>query len=304
MVQHSDGGGLPPSSTSKTPWTTVLLCFGMALLFFMDYMSLNTGMSPLLRPASSHPPPPSALPMIQPPPLYRPGAALPGSEEISFNVIITTTGRFTLPVFFDSLAPQLSSKDYITLISDKADWHVHVAQVFSHVKCNCTKLLIENADPLGWWGHGSRNKWQRTLPGAFHLHADDDDLYTPGAFDKIRRHVKDLSPRLYIFRMIRRWDGVVNLIPPMSVKHPSQIRPRAVSTQNGVIRAIPGLYKDWAYLYGGDGHFYKDLVEAFGYENVTLVPEVIYQLGQNEDLMGEVDRLINDPNPPPPDKWP
>ena len=272
--------------SKSPPWTTVMLVVGMGVLFFMDYMSFVSPFHPshLLRTegASGTPQlrtPLSALPTLVPEPLYVPGATLPGSEEVSFNVIITTTGRYTLPVFFDSLTPQLTDKDYITLISDKADWHVHVAQVFSHVRCNCTKLLIENANSLGWWGHGSRNKWQRSLPGAFHLHADDDDLYTPDAFAKIRAVVVDLAPRLYIFRLIRRWDGEIGLIPPMSVTRGEQIKPGAVSTQNGVIRAVPGLYRDWPYLYGGDGHFYEALVATFGAENVTIVPEVIYHFG-------------------------
>jgi hypothetical protein len=292
-------------------YTTILLVVGMGLLFLLDSVTLGRGSLLASRPGSEAQPAALQLRGSLPvpgtatyPSGYLPGAPLPGSASVSFNVIITTTGRYTLPVFFDALAPQLTSEDYITLISDKADWHVHVAQAFSHVKCNCTKVLIENSAALGWWGHGSRNKWQRTLPGAFHLHADDDDLYLPNAFATIRRYVRDLQPRLYIFRMIRRWDGVVNLIPPMSVVHPSQVRPRAVSTQCGVIRAVPELYRDWAYLYGGDGHFYKDLVEAFGYENVTLVPEVIYQLGQEEDLSSHIGPLLSDPNPPPPDPWP
>ena len=70
----------------------------------------------------------------------------------------------------------------------------------------------------------------------------------------------------------------------MSVTRAEQIKPGAVSTQNGVIRAIPQLYKDWPYLYGGDGHFYEALVATFGAENVTIVPEVIYHFGQREDL--------------------
>jgi hypothetical protein len=311
---------LPPTVLQQLQpksYTTTLLVLGMGLLFLLDSLTLSGGtpLSPLLRPPSSSSSrggaaaaaaqpagPPGAAATY--PAAFLPGAPLPGSDAVSFNVIVTTTGRYTLPVFFDALAPQLTSADYITLISDKADWHVHVAQAFSHVRCNCTKILIENAAPLGWWGHGSRNKWQRTLPGAYHLHADDDDLYVPNAFATIRAHVRDLAHRLYIFRMIRRWDGVVNLIPPMSVTHPSQVRPRAVSTQCGVIRAVPQLYREWAYLYGGDGHFYKDLVEAFGYDNVTLVPEVIYQLGQNEDLSSHIQPLLRDPNPPPPDAWP
>jgi hypothetical protein len=299
--------GARAATLAPPSYTTTFLVLGMGLLFLLDSLTLggSPGLLRAYRPTGSGGAP-AALPAQAAtyPPGYLPGAPLPGSDRVSFNVIITTTGRYTLPVFFDSLAPQLGADDYITLISDKADWHVHVAQAFSHVRCNCTKVLIENAGSLGWWGHGSRNKWQRTLPGAYHLHADDDDLYLPGAFDAIRRHVRDLQPRLYIFRMIRRWDGVVNLIPPMSVTHPSQIRPRAVSTQCGVIRAVPELYREWAYLYGGDGHFYKDLVESFGYANVTIVPEVIYQLGQNEDLSSHIQPLLTDPNPPPPDPWP
>ena len=310
MTLPADSAAAPPPLRGRCS-TTALLVLGMALLLLLDASALGSAgaVPPLLRAwrPTAAPPADGAFPAPSGrsyPPAYLPGAALPGADRVSFNVIITTTGRYTLPVFFDALAPQLTADDYITLISDKADWHVHVAQAFSHVRCNCTKLLIENAEPQGWWGHGSRNKWQRTLPGAFHLHADDDDLYTPDAFATIRSYVRDLAPRLYIFRMIRRWDGVVNLIPPMSVKHPSQIRPRAVSTQCGVIRAVPELYRDWAYLYGGDGHFYKDLVEAFGYDNVTIVPRVIYQLGQNEDLSAHIQPLLTDPNPPAPDPWP
>jgi hypothetical protein len=188
-------------------------------------------------------------------------------------------------VFFESLTPQLTSLDYITLISDDARTHLHVAETFANVRCNCTKLLIENPRPLGYWGHGARNKWQRSLPGAFHLHADDDDLYTPDAFAIIRRYVRDLSPHVYIFRFIRRWDGEIGLIPPMSVTQPSQIKPKTVGTPCGVIRNIPHLYRDWGYLYGGDGHFYEALVASFGPENVTILPEVIYHLGQRENLM-------------------
>jgi hypothetical protein len=92
-----------------------------------------------------------------------------------------------------SILPQLRDIDYLTLISDEN--HLTIAETFANAPCNCTKLLIENPAPLGWWGHGSRNKWQRSLPGAFHLHADDDDFYTPDAFEIIRSVVTSLLPR-------------------------------------------------------------------------------------------------------------
>jgi hypothetical protein len=282
----------PPRPASGVPVAALAAC--LLALLLLDSSMLRGG-SPAhhsLRPTSSPGGGGGGAPPLSLQPAPGKFAPLPGSDEVSFNVIVTSTGRAELPVFMAALAPQLTSRDYITLISDKPSWHLHVAETFSHVRCNCTKLLIENAAPLGWWGHGSRNKWQRSLPGAFHLHADDDDLYTPRAFEHIRRHVVDLSPRVYIFRLVRRWDGEIGLIPPMSVTRAEQIVPGAVSTQNGVIRAIPELYLDWPYLYGGDGHFYKGLVERFGYENVTIVPEVTYHFGQREDLSPFIPQLL------------
>lgn len=218
----------------------------------------------------------------------------------SFNVIVTTAGRPQLGSMLESIAPQLSVVDYLTLISDATGvWAEHVAGVLATVPCNCTKILIINARPLGWWGHGSRNRWQRQLPGSHHMNADDDDWYAPDAMEIVRRHIFNLSPRLWIFRMIRRWDGVVNVIPPMSVTRAAQIKPRTVSTQCGVYRATPGRMREWAYLYGGDGIFFQALVEAFGEENTTVVPELIYHLGQSENLFSQVKALLMNDNSPP-----
>lgn len=216
---------------------------------------------------------------------------------VSFNVIVTTAGRPQLGSMLESIAPQLAVTDYLTLISDAAGvWAEHVAGVLAAMPCNCTKVLIMNARQLGWWGHGSRNRWQRQLPGSHHMNADDDDWYAPDAMDIIRRYAVDLTPRLYIFRMIRRWDGVVNLIPPMSVTRPAQIKPGTVSTQCGVYRATPGRMREWAYLYGGDGVFFQQLVDAFGEENTTIVPQLIYHLGQSENLFSQAKGLLEGDN--------
>ena len=105
--------------------------------------------------------------------------------------------------------------------------------------------------------------------------------------------------------MIRRWDGVVNLIPPMSVTRPAQIKPGTVSTQCGVYRATPGRMQEWAYLYGGDGVFFQKLVDAFGEENTTIVPQLIYHLGQSENLFSQAKGLLQgDHSAPVPDVTP
>jgi len=219
---------------------------------------------------------------------------------------VATAGRASLSRMLASIAPQLAARDHLTVISDKG--HAEAAEAVAAVPCACAKRHIANAAPLGGWGHGSRSAWQDQLPGDFHMNADDDDLYLPHAMAVVRRWVRlELNNTMYVFRMVRRWDGVVNLIPPMAVTRPSQIRPGTVSTQCGVYRAAPALMREWAYLYGGDGVFFQTLVDAFGEENTTVVPALIYHLGQSEDLFAEGEALLaggDDGTPAVPDVTP
>ncbi len=205
-----------------------------------------------------------------------------GDGEISFNVIMTSVGdRPTLQSALESIMPQLRKEDYLTLISDAN--HLTIAETFAYAPCNCTKLLIQNSKPLGWWGHGSRTRWQKLLPGTYHMNADDDDLYPPNAMSIVRHWVRDLNSTLYVFRMIRRWDQRIEVIPPMWVNNGSVIRGGLVGTPCAVYRAVRDELPDWSGRYGGDGDFYVNLVKAM--HKVVVVPEVIYHVGQREDLM-------------------
>ena len=62
-----------------------------------------------------------------------------------------------------SIAPQLRQNDFLTLISDKA--HEASAAALAAASCACTRRHIANEKPLGFWGHGSRSRWQDELPG-------------------------------------------------------------------------------------------------------------------------------------------
>lgn len=221
---------------------------------------------------------------------------VPGDDVVSFNIIMTSMGdRPTLQDSLRSLLPQLRPEDYITLISDAN--HVTVAEVFTHEPCNCTKLLIANVNPLGWWGHGSRTRWQRLLPGAFHMNADDDDLYPPNAMALIRHHVRDLSATMYVFRMVRQWDkAFAEIIPPLHVNHSAALRTGTVGTPCVVYRALRDRLPNWGTRYGGDGDFIMRLHEVM---NATvIVPQVIYHVGQREDLMPFVPGLLRGEPPP------
>jgi hypothetical protein len=207
------------------------------------------------------------------------------AKEPSFNVIVTTAGRDTLSRMLESIAPQLTNVDHLTVISDKG--HEEVAAAVAKVKCACTVRHIPNPEPLGFWGHGSRSRWQNELPGDYHMNADDDDVYDPNAMATVRRVVDGRldPPTLYIFHMIRRWDGVVELIPPRGQQ---TVAIKKIGTPCGVYRKIPDL-PPWHGSYGGDGGFYVALSQRV--KEVKFVPEVIYQVRQDEDLLSIKDSV-------------
>ena len=213
-----------------------------------------------------------------------------GDTNLTFNIIMTSNGdRPTLQPMLLSILPQLRTEDYFTLISDPPS-HLTVAETFANTPCNCTKLLIQNSGKLGWWGHGSRTRWQKLLPGTFHMNADDDDLYVPNAMAIVRHWVRDLNSTMYVFRMVRRWDERIELIPPMTVNNHSMVRGGTVGTPCVVYRADRDRLPDWTGRYGGDGDFYLGLKRAM--HRLQVVPEVIYHVGQREDLMPYVPQLL------------
>jgi len=212
------------------------------------------------------------------------GAALGSAataEEPSFNVIVTTAGRASLGRMLQSIAPQLAARDHLTLISDGG--HAEAAAALAAAPCACAKRHIANASPLGGWGHGSRSAWQDALAGDFHMNADDDDLYDAEAMAAVRRAVAAhpaRGARLFVFHMIRRWDGAVGIIPPKGTR---EVKDRAIGTPCGVYSKASPL-PPWRQGYGGDAGFYVELSRRANV-TVTFVPEVIYQCKQDEDLL-------------------
>lgn len=110
---------------------------------------------------------------------------------------------------------------------------------------------------LGYWGHGIRNKYHE-LPGDFIMHADDDDIYLPGAFSIIRQAVSQDLNALYIFQIVAG-NEIITGYP---------IQKSNISTQSGAIPSRYNSQSTWEYYYGGDFAFYKKLSK--------IVPRVIY----------------------------
>lgn len=156
----------------------------------------------------------------------------------------------------DSIAPQLTERDYLTII-----WDCEPIDV--RIDSECKYISIHNPEPLGYWGHGSRTRWQNELPGDYLLNGDDDDMYADEAMDIIRQHCTE--EKLYFFQYI--YGGL-----KMPQSHNVVIG--NVGTPCGVYPPIKDLPK-WGFEYCGDGMFYVELSKRLP---VEFIDKVIYRV--------------------------
>lgn len=171
-----------------------------------------------------------------------------------FNVVIATAGRDALQKAVDSIAGQLSKDDFLTIIwdCDPREMEISTKAQVKH---------IHNPEPLGFWGHGSRNRWIPELPGDYFINGDDDDVWAPDAMKTIRKYCKE--EKLYIFQF--DYDGVK--IPRKHV-----VKIGNIGTSCGVYPKVDPM-PEWGPFYGGDGAFYEDLAKML---EPVFIDEVIY----------------------------
>jgi hypothetical protein len=150
----------------------------------------------------------------------------------------------------DSLSPQLSESDCLTLVFDG---HATIPEFnISNFKCKVTQYCEPVA--LGYWGHGIRNKYASLLEKKdFIMHADDDDHYYPNVFPELRALCSDTNT-LYIAKM-RHVHG--SILPPGSF-----IRLNNIGTPCGIIPYELNMKGTWAQAYGGDGRFYEQIAST------------------------------------------
>jgi hypothetical protein len=197
------------------------------------------------------------------------------AEECSFHVLIATIGKESLFQMLESLRCQLEERDYLTIVYDAKDVDGtlgRLPEVLKEFRCH-HEVVVEPVN-LGFLGHGIRNK-HNVLTGDFVLHADDDDVYLPDAFEAIRRTCRDVST-LYIFRA---------LVPDISIREGILITGRPfqlghITTGMGVVPSQWNSRSTWAYRYGGDFDFYNGLFQTM--PKTKFVRHTIYQHRPNE----------------------
>ncbi len=180
----------------------------------------------------------------------------------TINVFLTTVGRETLPRMLGSLVNQLGYDDFLTIASDAK--HDFVRACITNFDWKCPVIHIQNPEPLGWWGHGSRNKYQNSLPGDYIMNGDDDDRYVDGAFNVIRNTIGE--NKLYLFRHQDKFN--------FAWWHKNKVEEGNVGTSCGVIPNNKNL-PTWEHVYGGDGKFYEKLSHQL---EVVWCDHVIYKV--------------------------
>jgi len=178
----------------------------------------------------------------------------------TFHVLLATIGRPSLQRMIDSLQSELLESDHLTVVFDGVQRnHCDI----SNMKCH-THIYEENT-PLGYWGHGIRNKYAPLLEQTdFVMHADDDDIYTSGSFQFLRTECNDHSI-LYIAQMKAN-----DFQCPIE----ERLCNGNVGTPMGIIPYKCNQMYEWGLFYGGDGYFYENMSKAV--TGVVWLKRVIY----------------------------
>ena len=127
----------------------------------------------------------------------------------TFSIIVGTAGRKTLKRTLRSITPQLEPGDELFILRDDS----------------------------GDAGDTPRNQTMSRAVGSHLLFMDDDDVYVPGAFAKMRRFADENPGKIGIFRMEyttgpKRWQ-----VP--------ELKNRNVSTQIFLVPNVPGKLGVW-----------------------------------------------------------
>jgi hypothetical protein len=182
----------------------------------------------------------------------------------SFHVLIASIGRSTLQSMIDSLKGQLVACDHVTVVFDG------VAAI--PIDCSGASFqlhVIEQSPALGFWGHGVRNTYAKRLARTdFVLHADDDDRYTSGTFDMLRRICR--NPLTLYIGKFKRSDGTIF---PLG----TYVKEGEIGTPCGIIPFDLNPLGTWLLRRGGDGKFYEAIARRA--KRIQWLDFVLYECG-------------------------
>jgi hypothetical protein len=199
----------------------------------------------------------------------------------TFHVLLATIGRPTLRAMLDSLRPQLRPGDALTVVFDGADPAPCLGWLDGF---GCRVAAFAEQQRLGDHGHAVRTRYSGRLEPAttFVVHADDDDVFAPGAFDVLRAAAAE-PDTLYVYRFgDPRTGAIVPRDPRGSAaafgRH--RVFENNIGTPCGVIPWGLRAAAPWPGGVGGDARYFV-AVAALA-RRVALIDEVLYVIRPHE----------------------
>lgn len=178
--------------------------------------------------------------------------------SVRFSIIVATTGRPTLVRALQSLADQpLADGDEVLVVGAGAD----AARRFGYRHVPCASG--------GDWGGTERRKGIALATGTHLAFLDDDDVYLPGAFARMRAAVIAAPSRPVMFRMINV-DGST-LWRERRVAYGNHGTPQFVTPN------VAGKVGLWGTDYAGDTAFVVDTLRRYEPDALVWDETVTYQ---------------------------
>jgi len=199
----------------------------------------------------------------------------------TFHILIATVGRPSLKKLLDSLKHQLTEKDAITIVFDglgKKEKSGYNDSWFSEYSCKYTVLVQDPNLGADIGGEPIRTKYQSLLSPqtTYIMHADDDDEYIAGSFEKLRKLCVDPEV-LYIAKMAYADD------PSLAIpRQNKEIVFADIGTPNGIIPFHSAGKAEWGMFYGGDYYYYNGLQDCV--KDVVFLDEIIYTVSRDSPV--------------------
>lgn len=171
-------------------------------------------------------------------------------SEPRLSVIVPTIGRPSLDQALASVRSQAGGDQVeLLVVADASGYHPAHLQAIEDTAAEYDARYFEHGAGFSAWGHPQRNFAMPQATGAYLAFLDDDDIWTPDAYEQIQRALDmgEASTRLHIFRM-RYPDGAVLWARP-------QVAPGNVGTPMLVVANDPAMLGRWGNRYEGDFDF-------------------------------------------------
>jgi hypothetical protein len=191
----------------------------------------------------------------------------------TFHILISSNGRRSILQLLHSLRDQLLENDAITIVFDGPDAYDKSTYNDSWLIGHKSKInVITQDENTGYWGHPIRQKYVSLLnpKTTFIMHADDDDIYLPNSFNKLRMLCTDPNV-LYIAKM--NYSNDLNKIIPSQNE---DIIEGDIGNPNGITPFNLAPLGKWGLSYTGDFEYYNTLQQHVN--KIVFLDEIIYRV--------------------------